>query len=372
MHLKDLAVVFAFAILTALYTVPARAGVTGDVNGDGQVTAADIFYLINFLFANGPQPINSGDVNGDGQTTAGDVFYLINRLFVAPPQVPPDARIAFHRMLCEGLSTCYETLWSMNTDGTGLVELTTPNAYVQDLFPSWSPDHTQIAFQTNRDRDAAIYIMNANGSNQHRVNNGMDWSQFPSWAPDGSRIAFVGRFATAAGGIEYGVSTMNVDGTDVKQLNHEPCCTITTRVSWSPDSSMIAYEYIGGIWIMNRDGSGQKNVSRPSLLDSRNSLLDGSPAWSPDGNTIAFNSKRDQNWNSYVAVYLMNIDGTNVRQLTFLAPMTAGAPAWSPDGLRLAFDSSAAIWTINADGTQGRQITTPGSYAATNLAAWAH
>jgi hypothetical protein len=59
----------------------------GDVNGDGAVNVSDIFYLINYLFANGPAPICSGDVNGDGQTNAADVFYLINYIFVGGP--PP-------------------------------------------------------------------------------------------------------------------------------------------------------------------------------------------------------------------------------------------------------------------------------------------
>jgi Dockerin type I domain len=57
----------------------------GDVNGDGSVTVADVFYLINFLFASGPAPICGGDVNGDKVVTLADVFYLINFLFAAGP-----------------------------------------------------------------------------------------------------------------------------------------------------------------------------------------------------------------------------------------------------------------------------------------------
>jgi len=57
----------------------------GDVNGDGSVTVADVFFLINFLFASGPIPIGEADVNGDGDVTVADVFYLINRLFANGP-----------------------------------------------------------------------------------------------------------------------------------------------------------------------------------------------------------------------------------------------------------------------------------------------
>ena len=57
---------------------------SGDANGDGLVNAADIFYLISFLFTGGPAPV-AGDPNGDNQVTPSDVFYLINFLFAGGP-----------------------------------------------------------------------------------------------------------------------------------------------------------------------------------------------------------------------------------------------------------------------------------------------
>jgi hypothetical protein len=57
----------------------------GDANGDGSVDIADVFYLINFLFASGPGPIGPADVNGDLTTDIADVFYLINALFAGGP-----------------------------------------------------------------------------------------------------------------------------------------------------------------------------------------------------------------------------------------------------------------------------------------------
>ncbi len=65
--------------------MPAASSVHGDENGDGLVTVADVFYLINNLFAGGPAPVGYGDVNGDGQITVADVFYLINYLFSGGP-----------------------------------------------------------------------------------------------------------------------------------------------------------------------------------------------------------------------------------------------------------------------------------------------
>jgi hypothetical protein len=53
----------------------------GDVNGDGARDVADVFFVINFLFAGGPAPMGLGDVNGNGATDVADVFFLINFLF---------------------------------------------------------------------------------------------------------------------------------------------------------------------------------------------------------------------------------------------------------------------------------------------------
>jgi CSLREA domain-containing protein len=57
----------------------------GDANGDGSVSVLDVFYLINFLFAQGPVPRGRANVNGDGSTNVLDVFYLINFLFASGP-----------------------------------------------------------------------------------------------------------------------------------------------------------------------------------------------------------------------------------------------------------------------------------------------
>lgn len=57
----------------------------GDTNGDGVYDPADVFCLIQNLFAGGPGPLASGDVNGDGFVTVVDVFYLINNLFAGGP-----------------------------------------------------------------------------------------------------------------------------------------------------------------------------------------------------------------------------------------------------------------------------------------------
>jgi serine protease AprX len=59
----------------------------GDANGDGNINSADVSYLINYLFVNGPapEPWQAGDANCDGSINSADVAYLINYLFVGGP-----------------------------------------------------------------------------------------------------------------------------------------------------------------------------------------------------------------------------------------------------------------------------------------------
>jgi hypothetical protein len=57
----------------------------GDANGDAETNVQDVFYLINDLFAGGPDALGAADVNGDGEENVQDVFYLINYLFAGGP-----------------------------------------------------------------------------------------------------------------------------------------------------------------------------------------------------------------------------------------------------------------------------------------------
>jgi len=87
------------------------------------------------------------------------------------------------------------------------------------------------------------------------------------------------------------------------------------------------------------------------------------PAWSPDGNRIAFQTNRDGPYH----IYVMNTDGSNVVQLTS-GDTNDRHPAWSPDGKTIAIDSGDSamreIWTIDVGSKRRTQITKLGAIAS--------
>lgn len=165
----------------------------------------------------------------------------------------------------------------------------------------------------------------------------------PTWSPDGRKIAFSRLKDREHGTSAARLWVMNADGSNERQIVGEDTAA---SPAWAPDGGQIAFTDLLGISRTDPEG---RDV-RPLALEP------GSPEsldWSPDGTLLAVGASD--------GIYTIRADGSDARRLT--SGLFDGEVAWSPDGNRIAFTRIdddlrvGSIYVMKPDGTGVRRVT---------------
>jgi Tol biopolymer transport system component len=301
----------------------------------------------------------------------------------SPSWSPDGRRLAFVRQIA-GL---YQ-LFVINADGTGETRL---SFGTHDFDPGWSPfppsrsdagasiaiapTAAKLSLAESRQFSATVRTSNGSLLDQPPV----QWSSSnPAIATVSSsgvvtavdygtvliRAAFGGNTASAEVRVvdrvlhnaivystdEFGNPTLAAvrpDGTGRRRLTLDQVPSTSPDVS--PDGRRIAF--IAGFSIFIQDADAQAiSESATPIFNSFNGHL-AAPSWSPDGSQIAFRSDVETPFGLVDRIFVINADGSGLRQLSPDDPSSDDAPTWSPDGTRLIFTRNSVLHVINADGT---------------------
>ena len=201
-----------------------------------------------------------------------------------------------------------------------------------------------IAFVSERGGRPQIYLMDADGGNITQLTNVAEGACQPAWSPDGQALLFVtpcaGKREQYPGSAIYFI---NADGTGLR-----PFITLLGG-EWDP-----AWSAAGVVFTFNDNGRAQVYLAdaqgaNPRRLSNEHSG-DSQAAWSADGLRLAF---RNNSRSGQPTLYWMFADGTFADGGTNPDPVTrdvaAGYPAWSPDGQYVAFMVGTDIWLTEWD-----------------------
>ena len=223
------------------------------------------------------------------------------------------------------------------------------------LTPDWSPDGQLLAYVTYVRGSPGIFVADfaRNGEKKALITDGT-LNTSPSFAPDGRRFAFT---RSISGSAEIFVADRGGGG--LRQLTYSP--GIDTSPAWSPSGREIAFTSSRSgspqVYVMDSEGANLRRVS------TQGSYNDGA-AWSPDGTRLVYASRRSGTFNIAITDLV-----TLETSLITAGRSSDESPVYSPDGRKIAFASSRSygrrretqVYVVDVDGANLKQLTREGN-----------
>jgi TolB protein len=250
-------------------------------------------------------------------------------------------------------------LYSMRSDGTARRQLThIPGSQDVSFYPDWSPDGRRIVFNSSMSGRLQLYVIRADGTGMRRLFSDPKRDDLlPAWAPDGHTIVF-SRVSPITG--NAALWKVRADGTDLTRITGAR--VDHAGAAFTPDGSAILFDRSGdgeiaAIWRVDADGSNPQRLT-PAAMRA------GLPDISPNGSKVVFYD--GQNGQLPNSIWIMNIDGTGLSQLTDAECCYHDVgPVFSPDGTKILFTTDRnyarqccdELWSMDTDGTHVLELT---------------
>ena len=242
----------------------------------------------------------------------------------------------------------------MDYDGSNQTQFTHYGSI--STFPCVSPDGTKIAFTSYLHGQPEIVVHSlVSGKKLPYYNQHASMNAASDFTTDNQHLLI---YSTAAGSYSQIFQT-NVDGGNLQRMTYANSISVEPKMNPKTGASLVFVSDRSGlpqIYTMSVDGV---NVAR--LTNGEGEAVN--PSWSPDGQHIAFAWTKGFAPGNY-NIFVMDVTTKEITQLTHEEGRNEN-PSWAPDGVHIVYSSRQGrrteIWTMLADGTGKRQLTTAGN-----------